>query len=137
MLVKYIYYSTSKWFRDLQYPLLFFFFFLLISNSSFWFLPEAWKLHGDAIWRALCDSFDVTIFNLLRVNLQWVLFCSFSHIWSISVSMSWYFMQVCSISLLEPLTMVPIVFLLFCFVLLSRCMMPFYWRIPRFSLSFY
>jgi hypothetical protein len=41
----------------------------------------------------------------LWVNLQWVLFCSFSHIWSISISMPWYFMQVCSICLLEPLTL--------------------------------
>jgi hypothetical protein len=60
-----------KWFRDLKYPLLLSPLGIAIkTDSSIWFLSEAWKLHGDAIWWALCDSFDVTVFNLLWVNLQ-------------------------------------------------------------------
>jgi len=30
---------------------------------------ETWKLYGDGIWRALCNSVDGIVFNLLRINI--------------------------------------------------------------------
>jgi len=57
------------------------------NSSSIWFLPATWKLYGDAIWWALCATFDVTIFYLLWVNIQWILLCSLSHIWCLCLQM--------------------------------------------------
>lgn len=66
----------------------------------FWYMlpAETWKLYGDAIWWALCTSFDVSIFNLLWVDIQWILLGSLSHIWWVCLQMpGYYYMQVCFI----------------------------------------
>ena len=60
-----------------------------------WYLTETWKLYGDAIWGALYTPFNVTFFNLLWVDLQWVLLCSLSHIWWFCLQMSRCYLQVC------------------------------------------
>lgn len=71
---------------------------MLILLPFWYMLPaETWKLYGDAIWWALCTSFDVTIFNLLWVDLQWILLGSLSHIWWFCLQMPRYYVQVCFI----------------------------------------
>lgn len=63
--------------------------------QSIFSLPsETWQLHGDAIWRPLCAPLNVTILNLLWVDLQRVLLCSVSYIWTVCLQVPRYYMQV-------------------------------------------
>lgn len=67
-----------------------------LMNFSWWiaFLAETGQLYGDVIWWTLCSPFDVPIFNILWVDLQRILLCTISHIWSVCLQMSGYNLQV-------------------------------------------
>lgn len=67
---------------------------ILFVQSNFSLPPETWQLHGDAIWWPLCASLNVTVLNLLWVNLQRILFCSVSYIWTVCLPVPRCYMQV-------------------------------------------